>query len=66
MIKLIFSQNTKTIVFKSGIKLKISDFVAKTLSDQLLVGCKNFQTFANDETSPPYLIINVSEIAFIQ
>lgn len=65
MIKLIFSQHTKTIVFKSGIKLKISDFIAQTLSDQIIAGCKTFQVFT-DEKNKLNLIINVSEIAFIQ
>lgn len=54
----------KTIHFKSGKKLRIESWIARMLNDQIVKGCKEWQTFS-DGVGNLICIINLNEVEFI-
>ena len=54
----------KTIYFKNGKTQEVSQKIVDVINQRILEGCKNFQTFS-DENNECFLIVNMSEISLV-
>ncbi len=54
----------KTIYFKNGKTQEVSQKIVDVISQRILEGCNNFQTFS-DENNECFLIVNMSEISHV-
>lgn len=57
-------KNMKQIIFKSGLKIKVSDEDANALYNRALEGANQFQTFTNSNHELLYMV-NMLEIVAI-
>lgn len=56
----------RTIHFKNGEKIEVSQDVINSLSKSISKGCSQFQIFNKKEATDIQLIINVTEINYVK
>lgn len=54
----------RTIYFKNGKTQEVSQKILDVIKQRMLEGCKNFQTFT-DENNECFLIVNMTEISHV-
>ena len=54
----------KKIHFKNGGAVEISSEIAKTLQENIIKGCNDWQIFS-DENDNPILFVKLSEVTYI-